>query len=215
MKNTQNLCEAEVKKNIILVETGQPLTLPLRVLNESCEFKKAWDKAYDIFHPEAIARELKAYREKNKDKLAKKRKAYYEKNKDKLAKKRKAYREKNKDKIKAYYEKNKDKIKAYYEKNKDKLAKNGKAYREKNKDKINKKGYILYRRHVVECFLKRLLPQESVVHHIDFNKLNNKIENLMLFKSQKEHAHFHKKIDQFGITQPILTQINNRWDEYV
>ena len=35
------------------------------------------------------------------------------------------------------------------------------------------------------------LPREYIVHHIDRNKLNNKIENLCLMTPQ-EHSHIHK-----------------------
>ena len=46
------LCEAEVRKNIVLVETGGELTLPLRTLNENCEFRKVWNKTYNKWHPD-------------------------------------------------------------------------------------------------------------------------------------------------------------------
>lgn len=47
----EKLCEAEVKRNIVLVELGKPLTLPLAKLNRSCEFKKVWEETYDKWHP--------------------------------------------------------------------------------------------------------------------------------------------------------------------
>ncbi len=77
----------------------------------------------------------------------------------------------------------------------------------------NKKGkrYSLNHRAVVERFINRKLKKEEVVHHIDENKKNNKIENLMLFKSQSEHMKFHNKVRQFGFTNPILRQIEERW----
>ena len=39
-----------------------------------------------------------------------------------------------------------------------------------------------------------LLPNE-VVHHIDRDKRNNKMENLMVFSSQSEHAKWHANND--------------------
>ena len=48
----KELCEAEVRKNIVLVETGGELTLPLKVLNRSCKFRKMWNKTYDKWHPD-------------------------------------------------------------------------------------------------------------------------------------------------------------------
>ena len=51
-KDTQEnkLCEAEVRKNLILAETGQALTLPLATLNYSCEFTKQWNRIQEIWH---------------------------------------------------------------------------------------------------------------------------------------------------------------------
>lgn len=44
---------------------------------------------------------------------------------------------------------------------------------------------------VAEQMLGRKLLKGEVVHHIDGNKLNNNPDNLMVFKSQKEHAAWH------------------------
>lgn len=33
------ICPREIAENILRVQTGQPLTRPLRVLNRSCDFK--------------------------------------------------------------------------------------------------------------------------------------------------------------------------------
>jgi len=86
------------------------------------------------------------------------------------------------------------------------------------KKKIN--GYIFVRvgkfwipehRLVVEEKLERVLESKEVIHHIDGNKENNDINNLMLFPNQKEHSKFHVRIQQFGLTNPILQQIENRW----
>lgn len=44
---------------------------------------------------------------------------------------------------------------------------------------------------VAEQMLGRPLTKGEVVHHIDGDKRNNKPENLMVFKTQKEHAAFH------------------------
>jgi len=64
---------------------------------------------------------------------------------------------------------------------------------------------------VVSNFIGRFLYDEEVVHHLDENKQNNKIENLMLFENQSKHKKFHNKIAQFGMTNPIKRQIRNRW----
>ena len=67
---------------------------------------------------------------------------------------------------------------------------------------------------VVEDKIGRVLTSQEVVHHLDSNKENNQIGNLMIFKSQKLHQKFHLKLNQFGYTNPIKRQIENRWKEY-
>ncbi len=85
------------------------------------------------------------------------------------------------------------------------------VYRPKHKYSKTKKGWIYKHRAVVENFIKRNLREGECVHHIDSDKTNNKISNLMVFKSHKEHTSFHNKVKQFGFTGPILKQIDNRW----
>jgi hypothetical protein len=84
-------------------------------------------------------------------------------------------------------------------------------YKPDHKYSKTKKGWILEHRAVVEDFLKRGLKSGECIHHIDENKKNNKIDNLMLFKNHKKHMSFHVKIKQFGMTNPIKRQIKNRW----
>lgn len=74
-----------------------------------------------------------------------------------------------------------------------------------------KKGYVMEHRLVVEKKIKRFLRPGEVIHHIDEDKSNNHIDNLMLFATQKDHMKFHTKIKQFGMTNPIKRQIKNRW----
>jgi len=82
--------------------------------------------------------------------------------------------------------------------------------------RINEAGYVLIKVNniwiqehifVVETFLGRKLKDE-VVHHIDFDKTNNSIENLALF-TKKQHSHFHRQIKQFGYTNPRKQEIFN------
>lgn len=47
---------------------------------------------------------------------------------------------------------------------------------------------------VAEQMLGRPLKSGEVVHHIDGNHRNNNPNNLRVFKSQKEHAAFHKEL---------------------
>ena len=61
----------------------------------------------------------------------------------------------------------------------------------KDHPKANKYGYVLFHRITVENHLNRVLFDNEVVHHINHNKLDNRIENLqgMLIS---EHTRLHK-----------------------
>lgn len=85
----------------------------------------------------------------------------------------------------------------------------------------NKAGYIellvngewlLEHRLVVEEKIGRKLRPEEVIHHINEIKEDNRIENLMLFSTNDEHISFHTKLRQFGLTNPISRQIEERWN---
>jgi len=70
----------------------------------------------------------------------------------------------------------------------------GKPYFDKNTGywNIGKDGIRLkYHRYVMEKHLGRKLSSEEVVHHIDNNPNNNKINNLYLFANKSEHLKHH------------------------
>ena len=50
-----------------------------------------------------------------------------------------------------------------------------------------KDGYVCEHRLVMEKYLQRFLLPKEVVHHLDGNKQNNKIENLELISSTGKH----------------------------
>ena len=94
--------------------------------------------------------------------------------------------------------------------------------------KQNKQGYVLVKcpdhpdsdkpgnvkehRLVVEKFIKRYLSKEEVVHHINLVKSDNRISNLMVFQSNKDHMKFHTKLRQYGYTTgPMKRLIASRW----
>ena len=60
----------------------------------------------------------------------------------------------------------------------------------KNHPKRTKNRYVLLHRIIMENYLGRLLEDNEVVHHIDYNKLNNKIPNLELML-RIEHIKLH------------------------
>jgi len=53
------------------------------------------------------------------------------------------------------------------------------------------KGYVLEHRLLMESRLGRLLSPTEVVHHINGNIKDNRIENLMLFSSSGKHLKYH------------------------
>ncbi len=55
-----------------------------------------------------------------------------------------------------------------------------------------KNGSVMLQILVAEKILGRYLKKEEVVHHKDGNRLNNNIDNLMVFASQADHAFYHK-----------------------
>jgi hypothetical protein len=46
----------------------------------------------------------------------------------------------------------------------------------------SKTGYVMYHRHILESFLGYYLSSEYHVHHIDFDKTNNDVSNLIAIK---------------------------------
>lgn len=82
-----------------------------------------------------------------------------------------------------------------------KYKENKNNYRTKEKKTyIGSNGYVYFldsnkpvHRWVVERSLGRKLYYEEVIHHIDGNKLNNRINNLKLFPNQEEHNKYHRE----------------------
>ena len=153
-----------------------------------------------------------------------------EKRKDVIERYKKNNKEKMKEITKRYHDKHKKKCKycgrliwldstrcrhcARFDRKKKKIRvdKSGyiQIYSPKNPN-ADHRGYVYEHRLVVEKKIGRYLKKEEAVHHIDGDKSNNQIENLMLFPTHKEHMKFHTKIIQFGYTGPVSRQIEERW----
>lgn len=64
-----------------------------------------------------------------------------------------------------------------------------------------KKGYVYQHRLVMEKRIGRYLLPAEVVHHINFNKKDNRDENLMLFDNDRLHRQHHFMLKKQGITK--------------
>lgn len=69
----------------------------------------------------------------------------------------------------------------------------------KNHPKANRDGYVSEHRYIMERKIGRYLKKSEVVHHINHNKKDNRIENLFLFKSQKEHLNHHAHVRRLSL----------------
>jgi len=56
------------------------------------------------------------------------------------------------------------------------------------------KGYVFEHRLIMEQKIGRYLLEEERVHHINKNKKDNQIVNLMLFPNESEHQKHHHRI---------------------
>ena len=64
--------------------------------------------------------------------------------------------------------------------------------------RANQDGYVPEHRYVAESAMGRYLETGEQVHHINLEKLDNRIENLAVLPTKKEHALVHKYMERVG-----------------
>lgn len=84
-----------------------------------------------------------------------------------------------------------------------------------NHPKQNKRGYVAEHRLVYERYLGRFLDSKEVIHHINGNREDNRLENLQLSIENSEHIkEYHNKArnenGQFVCESPIFNEIKFR-----
>ena len=70
---------------------------------------------------------------------------------------------------------------------------------EKWRPMARKDGYVLEHRLIVAMHLGRMLTPTEVVHHINHNPMDNRLENLMLFACNSDH----KRFEWMGSPAPV------------
>mgnify|MGYP001566630107 CR=1 FL=1 len=63
----------------------------------------------------------------------------------------------------------------------------------------------LLHRQVVEKFLGRELTKNEIVHHVDENKKNNLLSNLIVFDSNSSHVKWHRRLE---VIRKNITKLN-------
>lgn len=63
-----------------------------------------------------------------------------------------------------------------------------------NHPNANNCGYVQEHRLVVEKSIGRFLDPMEVVHHLDGDRSNNKLSNLLLVENKKEHIKYHRNM---------------------
>lgn len=92
---------------------------------------------------------------------------------------------------------------------------NGYVLRKASHPNVNKRGYIAEHRLVMERHLGRLLNEDEVIHHINGERDDNRIENLELHYNQSEHikGEERKKRNDNGrlvANEPIFEELKFR-----
>lgn len=73
----------------------------------------------------------------------------------------------------------------------------------------DKDGYVLEHRLVMEAHIGRYLQPGEVVHHINGKRDDNRIENLQLRVSRKDHGHGHEDLESVEKALAALDRLVN------
>ena len=66
-----------------------------------------------------------------------------------------------------------------------------------NHNRADRDGYVMEHILVIENAFGRLLRPDETIHHIDENRSNNSIGNLLVFKTNSMHLYYHRRLESF------------------